>query len=137
MATYSSKPAIVPASAETVSDKFADLSKLSTAIEQLPDDQRAKIGDVQFGTDTLTINTPQVGVIKFKVIERTPVRVVFSTIGSPIPLQMTLNISEVEPEKSELITTIDVDIPMMLRPMVSGPMQKAADQFNDLLAKSC
>ena len=137
MSTYKSKPATVPVPAETVSDKFADLSKLSSVIDQLPDDQRSKVGDVQFGTDTLTINTAQVGAIQFKVVERTPARVVFSAIGSPVPLQMTLNLSAIDPQTTELVTSIDVDIPMMLRPMVGGPLQKAAEQFNDLLANSC
>lgn len=126
----------MPVAATVVSDKFADLSKLSEAIDKLPDDQRARIGDVQFGTDTLTINTPQVGAIQFQVIERTPQRVVFSAVGSPLPLQMALNLNAIDAAQTEMVTSIDVDIPLMLRPMVSGPLQKAADQFNELLAKS-
>lgn len=137
MAKYSSKPVTVPASAQVIADKFTDLSVLEGSLEQLPADQRAKIGDVSFSRDSLTIKTPQVGDIKFVVKECTPDRVVMGADKSPIPLDMAVNLKALGAESTEVTTSIEVDIPMMLKPLLGGPMQKAVDQFSDLLVKLC
>lgn len=47
-------------------------------------------------------------------------------------------IIEIEPEgdsSSRLQTSIDVEIPMMLRPLVGGKMQEAADKFSEMIAQ--
>ena len=79
MATYKSKPVTVQQSAVAISDKFADLSTLEGALGDLPESERAKIGEVKFTADSLSIKTAQVGELKFQVTERTPERVVFNT----------------------------------------------------------
>ena len=83
MATYKSKPVTVQQSAVAISDKFADLSTLEGALGDLPESERAKIGEVKFTSDSLSIKTAQVGELKFQVTERTPERVVFNTVSSP------------------------------------------------------
>lgn len=135
MATYKSKPVTVPASASAVSDKFADLRTLESALGNLPDDERAKIGQVDFTADSLSIHTPQAGELKFKVTERTSERVVFKTVSSPLPLDMVLNLRPLSDDSTELITAIEVEIPAMLKPLLGGMMQKAADSFGALMAK--
>lgn len=137
MAKYSSKPVTVPVASQVIADKFSDLSRLEGALEQLPADQRAKIGDVSFSRDTLTIKTTQVGDIKFVVKECTPQRVVMGAEKSPVPLDMRVDLKPQSADSTEFTTSIEVDIPMMLKPMLGGPMQKAVDQFSDLLVKLC
>lgn len=137
MAKYTSKPVSVPLGATEVSDKFADLSRLEGALDHLSADDRAKVGDVTFETDSIAINTPQVGQIKFRVTERTPERVVFAAESSPVPLSMIVELKPESATATSLEAAIDVEIPAMLRPMLGGTMQKAADQFGELLGRLC
>lgn len=135
MARFSSKTVNLPVSADVICEKFSDLSRFESALEQLPDEQRAKIGDVKFDSDTLIIQTPQVGEIKFQRTELTPEKIAFAAIGSPVPLNMIIDLKALSSDSTDLTTNIEVEIPAMLRPLLGGTMQKAADQFSQLIAK--
>ena len=135
MAEYKSKPVTVGRSAEFIADKFADLSSFGHALDSMSEADRAKVGDVKFEKDSITIDTKQVGTISFKVTERSPKRVVMNAVGSPVPLDLSVNLTPLGEESTEIVTAIDVEIPAMLRPLIGGAMQKAVDQFGDLMAK--
>ncbi|MDE6332892.1 MAG: hypothetical protein K2L80_09870 [Muribaculaceae bacterium] len=135
MAKYTSKTVTLPVAASVISDKFADLSSLEGAVAALPEAERSRIGDVKFTADTLSIKTPQVGELKFQVVERNPQKVVFRTVTSPLPLELSVNLNPLDDSNTELSTAIDVEIPAMLKPMLGGMMQKAADSFGDLMVK--
>ena len=81
MAQYKSKAVTVGRSAEFISDKFSDLSSFGAALESMPEADRAKVGDVKFEKDSITIDTKQVGAIRFNVTERTPSRIVMNAVG--------------------------------------------------------
>ncbi len=136
MATYSSKPAVINRPIQEIFDRFSDLSNLQNQLKELPEEQLARIGDVKFDTDSIAINTPQVGEIKFQVTERVaPGKIVFGSPSSPIPLKMTLTLKPVTDGSTEAVTAIDVEIPMMLRPLIGGKLQEAADQFSKLMSQ--
>ena len=135
MAQYKSKAETVGRPADFISEKFSDLSSFGQALDSMSAADRAKVGDVKFEKDSITIDTKQVGTISFKVTERTPSRVVMNAVGSPVPLDLIVNLTPLDAEPTEIVTAIDVEIPAMLRPMIGGAMQKAVDQFGDLIAK--
>ena len=136
MAKYESKPVAVNQPIEALFGRFSDISLLQQKIEEIPAEERAKIGDVTFEADAICINTPQVGQLKFQVTERTaPGHIVFSAVGSPIPLSMVINIKSISESASEVVTAIDVEIPAMLRPLIGGKMQEAADKFGEMIGK--
>ncbi len=134
MATYKSKPAVVEKPAAELFDRFSDMTRLQSALDSLTEEQRAQIGQVAFTADSIKIVTPQVGEIAFSVIERqAPSKIVFGTTSSPVPLTMKVDLKPLTDNSTEVETVIDVDIPMMLRPMVGPYMQKAADKFGELI----
>lgn len=134
MAVYKSKPVTVGRSASEMYERLSDLSRLQGSLEQLPEEQREKIGNVQFSADSIRIQTPQVGEIAFKIIEKVePEKVVFGTESSPVPLTMTLVVSPVTYSSSTVGAEISVEIPAMLRPLVGPQLQKAADQLGSLI----
>ena len=49
-------------------------------------------------------------------------------------MELHINLTETSPESTSMTSTIEVDIPAMLRPMVGGKMQEAADQFAELVS---
>lgn len=135
MATFSSKPAVIGSSAESVAEKFSDLTQLQQYIDALPESERAKIGDIALTNDSIIMKTPQVGDITLKVTERTSRRIALSAVGSPVPMNLALNIKPQTESSSELVAQMDVDIPVFLKPMIGGTMQKAVDQFAELMKK--
>lgn len=136
MSTYSSKPAVINRPAAEIFDRFSDLTRLQDQLNNLPPEQLARIGDVKFSADSIAISTPQVGEIKFQVIERVaPTKIVFGSPSSPISLSMTLALKPLDQDSTEVVTSIDVDIPVMLRPLIGGKLQEAADQFSKLMSQ--
>ncbi len=116
MATYKAKPVTVAVSAATIASKFEDLTAFQGALDKLPAEVADKVGDVRFEKDALIINTPQLGAITLKVIERTPSRVALGAVGSPVPLTMGVDLTSKSDESTELQTSVEVEIPAMLRP---------------------
>lgn len=135
MATFTSKPITVNSPSEAISEKFSDLSRLQEVIDRIPAEERAKIGDVALTPDAIILKTQQVGDITLKVTERTPQRVTFSAVGSPVPMNLAINLKPLDAASSELTTSMDVDIPAFLKPMVGGTLQKAVDQFGQLMGR--
>lgn len=134
MSTYTSKPAIVNRPADELSAKFSDFTKLQETLENLSADQKAQVGDVSFTEDSIKISTPQVGEIILKAVERSSSRVRLEAQSSPVPMNLIVDFKAVSADTTVVTGTIDVDLPMMLRPLVGPTLQKAADQFGSLFA---
>lgn len=135
MSKYKGKTISLAKSAQEVADKFADLTQLQSLADQLPEEQRQQIGNAVFERDSIALQTPQLGQVIFRITERTPQTIVMKAEGTPVPLGVNVDLHEVAPEATEATCSIDVDIPMMLRPMVAPHLQKAADMLTDIIAR--
>lgn len=135
MAVFTSAPVRVESPAEAVAEKFSDLSRLQQVIDNIPADERAKIGDIALTPDSIVMKTQQVGEITLKVTERTPSRVALTAVGAPVPMNLSVDIRPDGADRCEVSTSMDVAIPPFLKAMVGGTMQKAVDQFGALMAK--
>ncbi len=135
MAVYKANPLTVGRPAEYIADQFADLTRLQGALDKLSAEERAKVGDVTFTPDAIVMQTAQVGEIRFQVKERTPRRVSFVAGGLPMPVVMAVDMDPVDSGSTKVEASLDIDIPAVLRPMVGGTMQKAVNQFSDLISK--
>ena len=135
MATYTAKTIRIDKPADFIAGRFSDLTHLQDALDHLPAEQRAKVGDVSFTSDSIVMQTPQVGNITFRVYERTPQRVSFKAEGMlPMPMIIGVDLKPVAPEATDVTANLDIDIPAVLRPMVGGTLQKAVDQFGELIS---
>lgn len=135
MAQYSSKPTTVNRPIAELAAKFSDFTVLEENLKNLGETERAKVGDVKFTNDTICISTPQVGEIRLKAVERSPERLVLQAEQSPVPLKLEVLMKEIDPEHTDVQGVIDVDLPLMLRPLIGPTLQKAADQFGSLFGK--
>ena len=135
MAQYTSKPTVVNRSAAELSAKFADFRVMQESLDNLDEAQRARVGDVAFTEDSIKITTPQVGAITLRAVERTPEMLRLQAEGSPVPMSLEVKFKPLSDSTTEVSGIIDVDLPMMLRPLVGPTLQKAADQFGDLFAR--
>jgi uncharacterized membrane protein len=135
MSRYESKTVTVEKPIDDMFNRFSDLSLFEKRIQELPDDKRAQLGDVRFSTDAISIVTPQVGELKFQIVERCyPDKIVFGSPGAPINLKMSVNFAAAGDSATNVTTVIDVDIPAMLRPFVGPKLQQAADKFGEMIS---
>lgn len=135
MATYKSKPTVVDVPADVIASKFDDLSVMSDRLDNIPAAERERMGDLKFERDAIIIRNPQVGEMRFAVVERSPERIVFQANGM-LPLKLTVNLSPVgDGASTEVTTVIDIEIPAMLRPLIGSKLQQVADTFGDMIGK--
>lgn len=135
MAQYKGKPVKVEKTPAEIAEKFADLSVLGNYLDNIPAEERQKIGDIRFETDAIVMKNPAVGEMAFKVIERTDRKIVFHADGI-VPVELEVNLEGIDNGSATNVTTaIDIDIPAMMRPLVGGKLQQAADMFGSMIGK--
>lgn len=115
--------------------KLSNVDAMRQRFEEIPEDIKAKAGQLRFEDERLIIVTPQVGEISFIVKERKePEKIVYSAEKSPLPLDLVVELKENTPDTTQVTTSIEVDLPLMLRPLVGPQMQMAADKLAELIA---
>ncbi len=139
MATYKSDEVPLKASAENVFNRLSNLEALKGLLEQVPADQipadkKEMFDNIRLTADTIELPGGPVGAIKLRVVERkAPSRITLKGEGTPVPLQLQLDIHPVDDASCRAQAKVDIEIPMMLKPMISGPMQKMTEQFASVL----
>ena len=140
MTTIKSDKARVNAPAEKVFDKLSDLDNLKPLLENvpaesIPADKREMFENLRVTRDTISIPAGPVGEIKLRITDRLPYSLIrLSGEGSPVPLDMQLEIDSTGAESCEVTVSINLEIPAMLKPMVAGPLKKIADQFVQVMS---
>ncbi len=135
MAIYKGKAVRVETTPEAIAARFSDLSTLEGLLEKLPEEQRKNIGQVSFEKAAIVVNNSKVGNVRMEVQECTTERIVLGA-GGMLPMTINVNLKGVEDNAAtEIETAIDINIPVMLRPLVSPHLQQAADQFGLLIAR--
>jgi carbon monoxide dehydrogenase subunit G len=131
MAKFESNIKQIAYSQEAVYRCISDLSNIEKIRDRIPADKFEKLA---FTSDEITIGSP-VGEVKMKIIERDePKCVKFQTVQSPVPMTMWVQMLPVEEQTSKIRVTIDADIPIFLKGMVSKPLQEAVEKIADALA---
>lgn len=134
MSTYKGKPAVIDRPIGDVYARFSDLSAMEEVVKNRAGDLAEK-AEIKFEADSLTIVNNQVGEIRFEVTERVePSKVVFKAANSPLPIVMAINLASVGETSTEVSTTIDVEIPVMLKAFIGPKLQQVADQFGTMMA---
>ncbi|MDE6561270.1 MAG: hypothetical protein K2K75_07820 [Muribaculaceae bacterium] len=139
MATYKSDEVTLKASAESVFDRLSNFESLKGLLAQVPADQipadkKEMFDSIRLTNDSIELPGGPVGSIRLKVVERTaPSRITLKGEGTPVPLQLQLDIHPLDETACRAQAKVDLEIPAMLRPMISGPMQKMTEQFASVL----
>lgn len=139
MAQYKSDKTEILSSAENVFGKLSNPMNLLAVLDKIPEDkidskQREQLKSISVTEDSISLPGGPVGNIVLKITEKTPFSLIrFEGIGSPVPLSLEIHITETSDSTCQSQVIIDIDIPMMLKPMVSGPLQKMVDQFGTLM----
>ena len=139
MATYKSETKRVAACAQQVYSKLSDLENLRAVIDNIPEDRipadkRQMLEQIRITSDSISLPAGPVGEIKLQVSKLDPFsRIELTGIGTPVPLTLGVRISDEGPEESSVQVVLDIEIPMMLKPMVGGTLQKMVDEFASVM----
>lgn len=140
MTKYSSPEVTLQAPAEVVFNKLSNLENLRSMLDKvpadrIPDDKRQLFENIKITPDTIEVPGAPMGSLIFRVIEKkAPDMIKLQGEGMPIAMALTMHIKPDGETTSKGHVDFDIDIPMMLKPMVGGQIQKIADQFGDVLA---
>ena len=118
---------------EDVYRNISDLSNLERVRDRVPED---KLNSFSFDRDTVSVNVDPVGDIKLRIIEREEGKCVkFETEQSPMPFNLWIQVLPVTETTSKMRVTVQADIPLMLKGMVSGPLQDGVEKIADALSQ--
>lgn len=139
MATYKSEEKVIGCPAEKVFDKVNDLEGLGRLLanlpaDKVPEDKRAMLEGLKVTADSISIPAGPVGAITLvKSRSERPEFIEMTGQNSPVPMSLSLRIRPLDGGRSAVTAEIDLNIPPLLKPMVSGPIQKMISQFGDVL----
>jgi carbon monoxide dehydrogenase subunit G len=132
MSKYESSIKQVPYSQEAVYRNISDLNNLERVRDRVPED---KIRSFSFDSDTISVDVPPVGQITMRIVDREePKCVKFEAAQSPMPFNLWIQVLPVDENTSKMKVTVKADIPLMLKAMVSGPLQDGVEKIADVLA---
>lgn len=137
---YKSKKVELAAPIDKVYARFSNPENLKVLIEnapadKVPADKLEQLRSLEVTPDSIKVPGGPTGAVTLRVCERVdPTLIAFRPEGIPIDLKMLLLFEQAGEEATEAQAVITADIPLMLRPMVKGPLQQVVDQFATLMA---
>lgn len=132
MSQYESSTKHIPYPQEKVYAKLEDLNNLEGLKEKLPED---KVKDLTYSRDEATVNVPPLGNITIRVVEREePKCIKLETVGSPIPVNMWIQIIPDGEEASKMRVVAKAEINFMLRSMIEKPLKDGLEKIADALS---
>lgn len=132
MSQYESSTKHIPYPQEKVYAKLEDLNNLEGLKEKLPED---KVKDLTYSRDEATVNVPPLGNITIRVVEREePKCIKLEAAGSPIPVNMWIQIIPDGEEASKMRVVAKAEINFMLRSMIEKPLKDGLEKIADALS---
>ncbi len=132
MSKFESSIKQIPYPQAAVYRNVSDLDNLERVRNLVPAD---KVKDFRFDHDTVSVSVPPVGEIRLRIVGREePKCVKFETEQSPMHFNLWIQVLPVTENSSKMKVTVEADIPLMLRPMVSGPLKEGLEKIADALA---
>lgn len=137
---YKSSPVSLKSPIERVYSRFSNLENLKALIDnaptdRIPADKLEQLKTMEVTPDSITIQGGPTGSITMRVTERIePTLISLRPDGLPLDLNMQLRFEPENESTTKAVAAIVANIPMMLRPMVKGPLQQVVDQFATMMA---
>lgn len=125
-----------------IREKLQDPAVKEKLKEQLPENQKDKLNDIesrleslQCDRDSVSVDAPPVGNIALRIIERDPDKCIkFESTNSPIGFKMWIQLLPVTETSCKMRLTVDASLNMFIRAMVEKPLKEGVDKVADMLA---
>ncbi len=132
MAKFESSVKQIPYPQQSVYTMLSDLTHIEAVKEKIPED---KLNNLEFDKDRISIDVSPVGQVSMHIIDREePKMIKFESENSPMSFHFWIQVLPVTDTESKMRLTIDADIPIFLKGMVSGPLQEGIEKIADALA---
>jgi hypothetical protein len=147
MADFKSDRVTLKGSAQQVFDnlcapeKLRDLltEKLNTyssmSGQELPDNVKEALKSLEINSDGITIKGGPTGEVRLRKGDSKPYSLVkYDGVNTPVPLGIEFRLED-EGAQASAQVVITAEVPVFIRPMIAGPMDKAAKMFASMLEK--
>ena len=134
MTDFVSQTQVINAPQEAVFNKLSDWSGLEQFASLLPAD---KVSDIRSDADSVRFkpNFPGVGEMGVRIIEREPCKTIkVAADDSPVDFTAWLQLKKKDENSSYVRITVRADIPLLLRGVISKPLQEGVDKLAEALA---
>ena len=120
----------IPYSQQSVYNMLSDLPTIENVRAKIPE---AKIKDLTFDADSISIHSPM-GDVQLNIIERDePKCIKFETKKSPIPVNLWIQILPVTDHSSKMKLTMKAEVNPFIKAMVKKPLQEGIEKVADAL----
>ena len=118
-------------------EKLNDPAIQEVMASQLPADKlemaKTQLNNVTFEADSVSLQTP-IGNVTLRIVEReAPKLLKFASEGSPIPLNLWIQLLPDGETASRLRVTVGAEVNFFMKGMVAKPLQQAADGLASIL----
>ena len=132
MSQYESSVKNIPFPQARVYAKLEDLNNLETLKDKLPED---KVKDLTYSRDEATVNVPPMGNVTIRVVEREePKCIKLEAVGSPIPINMWIQIIPDGEEASKMRVVAKAEVNFILRAMIDKPLKNGVEKIAEALS---
>lgn len=135
MAVFKSSEKIIGAEVGLVFQRLSNPQSFSGLVENIPEELKSKVGNVRVDGETITLNTHPIGDISFKMTKKIENELVrLEAVVSPLPFSIEILLAADSPVTTKAVVEIKIELNPIIKPMVSKPLQDAAEKFGDLIA---
>ena len=131
MSTFESSIRQIPYKQEAVFNILSDLSNIERIKDKLPE---AKLEQMTFDRDSISVSVNPVGQIKLRIVEReAPKCIKFETADSPVPFNLWIQVVPNGDNASKMKLTIKAELNPFIKGMVKKPLMEGLEKIADLL----
>ena len=136
MSTFKSSEKTVLAARSVVYNKLKDPESFKGMAANIPSEAKAQVGNIRIEGDTITIEAKPVGDVSFRIAKGVEnERIHLETISSPLPFGIDVCLADGDTaDTTKAHVEIKIELNPIIKPMISKPLQQAADKFADLVA---
>ena len=137
---FKSREVVARGNAEAIYDLLSNPENLRNLIDnvdesRVPADKLEQLRKVQITSDSITLPGGPTGSVTLRLDKcEKPSLISLKAADLPIDIILELHLRTLTADTTEAQCTIKADVPMMLRPMVKGPLQQVADKVVELIA---
>ncbi len=137
---FKSREVTLQAPIERIYSRMSNPENLRTLLENAPEDRipadkLEQLKKIIITPDSITLPGGPTGAVTLRLDHcEEPTLVRLKAADLPLDIILELHLKALSPESTEAQCIIKADVPMMLRPMVKGPLQQVADKVVELMA---